>query len=231
MTAVPVASTVVLLGGDGPPLDPTSSQARDWLSRELSKDVYHTRPSLLERFLDWLSGLLSPGSGSGSALPAWAVLVVVAVLLLLVALVMVRVLRRESRTRPERGGAVLDEPGVSAAQYRLRATDAAASGRWDDVVLDGYRAISQGVVERTILDDLPGRTADEVARELAPVFPAHADALGSAAAAFDAVRYGHLAAGAGPARAVLALEDEVRATPPILSSLPDLPDLLEAGSR
>ncbi len=228
MTAVSVASVSVLLAGDGPPLDPTSPQARDWLSAELSKGMYHTQPSLFERFMDWLSRLLSPGSGSGPALPAWAVLVVVVALLALVALVVVRVLRREARTRPALGGAVLDEPGVSAAEYRRRAVGAATLGRWDDVVLDGYRAITQGVVERTILDDLPGRTADEVARDLAPVFPVHADGLRSAAVAFDAVRYGHLAAEEGPARAVLALEDGVRTTRPIL---PSLPDLLEAGSR
>jgi len=209
----------VRLPADGAPLDPSSTQARDWVRQELSKGKYHTAPSLWERFVDWLRGLLGTDGGRGGGLPSWGTTVVVILVLLLVAAIVVRLVRREARTRPVGEGPVLDEPGVSSQEYRRRAAAAVAGADWDGAVLDGYRAIVQGSVERALLDDLPGRTADEVAVELAPVFPSSGDDLRHAAAAFDAVRYGHLAAHEPAARAVLALEERLRRDRPVLPGL------------
>jgi hypothetical protein len=210
------------LAADGPPLDPSSPQARDWLATELSKQKYHTGATPWERFMDWLRNLLSGGNGTGGGLPAWGTYLAIGVLLLVVALVVVRVVRREARTRTEPGGAVLDEPRVSAEEYRRRAAVAVDRDDWDTVVLEAYRAIARGVVDRTILDDLPGRTADEVARDLGPAFPDAADELRRSAATFDAVRYGHLAATEPAARDVLAAEDRIRRARPILPGLTDV---------
>jgi hypothetical protein len=218
-TAVPA----LLTGADSPPLDPGSAQAREWLLSELSKGRYHTQPSLLERITDWLASLFNGGSGTGPALPSVAVWVVLALLLVLVGVVLARVMRREAHTRPDRADAVLEEPGMTAAAYRRRAQEALAREDWDATLLDSYRAIAAASVERTILDDLPGRTADEVALELAPVFPPESGALRAAAVAFDKVRYGHLAAGEPEARDVAALEDRVARMRPVL------PELSEEG--
>ena len=223
--ATALAASAWATGGDTPPLDPESAQAREWLLSELSKGRYHTQPGLLERFLTWLSSLFDLGSGTGPALPGAAVWVVVVVLVVLVGVVLARVLRREAHTRPVGSDAVLDEPGMTAAAYRRRAEEAASRADWDAALLDSYRSIAQGSVERAILDDLPGRTADEVAHELGPVFPVDRDALRSAAVAFDKVRYGHLAAGEGAAREVSALEARLRAMRPIL------PELTPASGR
>jgi hypothetical protein len=198
---------------DTPPLDPTRSEGRRLLEEELSKPRYAVKPSLWDRFREWLLGLLDGPTGPG--LPSWVFVLVVLVALAVVALVVVVLLRPEARARrsaTDRG--VLDERGVDATAYRLRAKDAARQGDWDTVVLDGYRAVVAGSVERTVLDDLPGRTAHEASLELSRAFPTEGDGVRAAADRFDAVRYGHDRASESDARAVLDLDERVaRARP------------------
>lgn len=200
---------------DTPPLDPTRSEGRRLLEDELAKPRYAVRPSLWDRFREWLLGLLDT---TGPGLPSWVFAVVVLVALAVLALVVVLLLRPEARARrgvSDRG--VLDERGVDATAYRLRAKEAARQGDWDTVVLDGYRAVVAACVERTVLDDLPGRTAHEASIELARAFPTEAAGVRAAADRFDAVRYGHDRAGEADARAVLALDERVAVARPELS--------------
>lgn len=176
---------------DGPPLDPSSPEARQWARDELAKGGYSTEPSPLQRFLEWLWQHLG-GQAGGGLLPPWAVLLLVLAVVAVVALVIGLRLRAEpasGRGRSRRS--VLDDEGLTAADYRSRAAAARRRGDWDVVLLDSYRALAASAVERTLLTDLPGRTAHEVAEELAPVFPARAQALAASAVEFDAVRYGH----------------------------------------
>lgn len=176
---------------DAPPLDPSSPEAQQWLRDELANGRYLTEPSLWQRFVEWLSTLFAGTSGPG-LLPSWGVVLVVVVLLAVIVLVVLRLVRPEAVTR-RRGGetAPVDDEGLSAADYRIRARASADRGDWDAVLLDGYRALAASAVERTLLTELPGRTAHEVALALALVFPDQADALATAASSFDDVRYGH----------------------------------------
>jgi Domain of unknown function (DUF4129) len=98
-------------------------------------------------------------------------------------------------------------------------------GRYDDAVLDGFRAIAKDMGERTLLDDAPGRTAHEVALTLASPFPDHADRLAQAADLFDSVRYGHRRANADQGGHVQHLDAELVTTRPELAASPlqDLP--------
>ncbi len=198
---------------DGPPLDPTSPEARQWVRDELARG-YQTEPSPWERFVEWLRSLLS-GEAISSSLPAWVVPVVVVVLLALVALVVLRLVRPEAgAARAGRAPGAVDEEGLRADDYRRRAAAAAERGAWDDALLDAYRALAAAAVERALLTELPGRTPHEVAVALRPLFPAHAGRLDDAADAFDAVRYGHLPAAEPTARSVLALDAELAGTRP-----------------
>ncbi len=176
---------------DGPPLDPSSPEARQWVLDELARGRYTTEPSLWQRFVEWLQELFG-GQPEVALLPSWGVVVVVVVVLAVVALVVLRLVRAEPTTRRGRDrGAVLDDEGLRAADYRARARDARSRGVWDAVLLDSSRALATAAVERTLLTDLPGRTAHEVAVALEAVFPDHADSLAASATEFDAVRYGH----------------------------------------
>ena len=204
---------------DGPPLDPSSPEARQWVLDELAKGRYTTEPSPWQRFVEWLQQLFAGQPGS-ALLPSWGVVVVVVVLLAVVALVVLRLVRAEPSTRRGRDrGAVVDDEGLSAADYRARASTASSRGDWDAVLLDSYRALAASAVERTLLTDLPGRTAHEVAVALEPVFPRHADSLAASATEFDAVRYGHTHTTQALAAAAAELDTALLATRPTLGEL------------
>ena len=203
----------------GPPLDPSSPEARQWVLDELAKGRYTTEPSLWQRFVEWLQHLVSGQPGAG-LIPAWGAALVVAVVLAVAALVILRLVRAEPSTRRGRAGrAVLDDEGLSAADYRARARAAKAGGDWDAVLLDSYRALATSAVERTLLTDLPGRTAHEVALALAPVFPAQVASLAASATEFDAVRYGHRRTTQALATATAELDAIVLAARPVLGEL------------
>lgn len=203
---------------DAPPLDPSGAEGRRWLEEELAKARYDVEPSLWDRFVDWLLGLFET---TGPGLPSWVFAVVLLVGLAVVALVVTLLLRPEARSR--RGGdegGVLDERGVDAAAYRDRAQRAVRDGDWATALLDSYRAVVASAVERTILDELPGRTAHEASVELSRAFPAEDTALRRAADRFDAVRYGHDVGVEGEARDVLSLDDRLaRARPELPRSV------------
>ena len=196
-----------------PPLDPTSPQARQWLEDELRKGIYSEQKGVLERLWDWLVNLLS---GTGGGFPAWTVWIAVAVIAAVVVLVLVFSLRAERRMTGSRQPGVLDGPVRTAAEHRAAATRALEAGDADTALLEAYRAIARSAIERTLLDDLPGRTPHEVAVELGPVFPASAAALATAADAFDAVRYGRRAARPESARDAIALDVALARTRPLL---------------
>lgn len=202
---------------DTPPLDPTGEEGRRLLEDELAKPRYAVEPSLWDRFREWLLGLLDT---TGPGLPPWVFAIVLVIGLTVLALVVAMLLRPEARARrpgTERG--VLDDRGVDATAYRSRAQSAVRQGDWDTVVLDGYRAIVAASVERTVLDESPGRTAHEASIELSRAFPAECDALRAIAGRFDAVRYGHDRASENEARAVLALDERLTRARPELAPM------------
>lgn len=207
-----------------PPLDPTSPEARDWLEDELGKGIYRDDRSPLERLIDWINELLSQ-TGSGS-LPAWMIVLAIVVALAVLALVVARSVRAERRMTGGRPDGVLDGPARSAAEHRAAAGRALAAGDHDTAVLESYRAITRSAIERTLLDDLPGRTAHEVSVALGPVFPASAGRLAAAADTFDMVLYGRRAAPSEAAQEIAALDASLAATRPVLPDLPSVPGAL-----
>lgn len=203
---------------DGPPLDPSSDVAHDWLATELRRPEYTDVPSIWERLLTWLRDHLHALDGTGSGFagtPPWLLVVLVLGVLGAIAYAVLRTVRSERRTaRPGPRGGVLGGPRHTAAQYRADAATALAAQDWDTAVLCGFRALAAGVVERSVLEESPGRTADEVARETARYFRAEEGALWRAATAFDAVRYGRLPATEADARHVVDAEARVHAARP-----------------
>ena len=204
-----------------PPLDPTSPEARDWLEDELSKGVYRDDRSLLERLMDWINELLSR-TGAGT-LPAWTIALAIGLAVAVLALVVARSVRAERRMTGSGPDGVLDGPARSAAEHRAAASRALAAGDHDTALVESYRAITRSAIERTLLDDLPGRTAHEVSVALGPVFPASAARLASAADTFDAVLYGRRTAAPEAAQEVAALDATLAATRPVLPDLATTP--------
>ncbi|MFK5634573.1 MULTISPECIES: DUF4129 domain-containing protein [unclassified Ornithinimicrobium] len=202
----------------GVPVDPDRDQARAWLEEELARPGYQLRESFVVGAWTWVQDRL-PSLGPVGALPAWTTWVVLGVVLGAVLAVLTFAQRdrwRRAALTARSTGSVLDEEGLRAEDYRTRATAALVAGDHDAALLDGYRAIAAGAVERTLLDDRPGRTAHEVALALEPVFPVDAAPLAAAADRFDAVRYGDGRARPEDARQVLDLGGRLTATRPTL---------------
>ncbi len=211
-----------MIVADGPPLDPSADEARSWLREELSRSVYSDEPGWGRRALRWvldrIEDVLDGGGtmGATGSLLRFVIFLVVIGLVALVVVGLVRGFRPEGRVRGGgRGGrGVLDGDDRSAAEHRADAATALAAGRWDAAVVAAFRAIARAAIERTVLDDSPGRTADEVATQLGPVFPAHRADLERASRSFDDVFYGGLAAEESAARQVVATDSAVAATRP-----------------
>ena len=201
-------------------LDPDRDQARRLLQEELDRGDYQLQESWAARAWRWFTDLFSGWGGAGP-LPGW----VTWALLALVVVAVLAVLAFASRDRWRTGrlaargapGAVLEGPARAAAEHRAEAARALATGDHDLVVLEAYRAVAVGAVERTLLDDRPGRTAHELATGLGPVFTHEAVELLSAADAFDAVRYGDHRASPEQARQVVDLDSRLGSARPALS--------------
>ena len=206
-------------------LDPTPPQAREWLEKELNGLDYQS--SWLDSVIEWILdklGTLPDGSMSGLSAVVTALVAFVVIALLVWVLPKVR---RESRAARS-GGAVMEDATMTARAYRDRATQALRDKRYDDAVLDAFRAIARDMSDRALLADAPGITAHEASVALAPCFPDHGDRLARAADLFDAVRYGHRHASAEQAAQIQRLDTELATARPVVtasssSSLQDLP--------
>lgn len=171
----------------------TRDGARAAADRELSKSIYHRYddPWPVRAFnwvQHWIGRLFdevskhSPGGGGG------AVAVLVAVVVLLIALRWrLGPLRRADRmARP-----VLGVSTATAADYRHDAIAAASDGRWSDAIVARMRALAKALEESGELSARPGRTADELAVEVADGRPDASEATTRAARIFDEVAYGN----------------------------------------
>jgi hypothetical protein len=198
-----------------PPLDPAREEAQRWAWQELSDPVYaQHQPGLVERAVLWVWHRLQdlelpsgPGGTSG--------------LVILVALVLLAVVVVWLRAGPLRGPSarvhrqpVLHGATLTAAEHRDAADTAAADGRWQDAVRERFRAIVRSLEERGLVDDLPGRTAQEVADAAAAALPSAAHALYAGARLFDDVSYGSRAATADHDRRLRELDHQVAGTRP-----------------
>jgi hypothetical protein len=200
-----------LVGG----LEPTPPEARDWLRQELRGPEYQSPwlDSVLRWFADQIRKLFEGAGHLAGLSPLITVLIAVVVIALLV-WVLPRVRRERGVAASDR--AVLDDVTVTARHYRDQAAQALLDGRYEDAVLDGFRAIAKGMSDRRVLEDAPGRTAHEVSQALASPFPGLAERLALAADLFDSVRYGHRRANAHQAGQIQELDAELVASHPLL---------------
>jgi len=191
--------------------DDAAAAARD----ELAKPVYAAhRPSLTQQVVDWVWHLLARILDAiTSVAPGGLVgLVVIAlVLALVIAIVAFRV--GPLRTAAAAGRVVFAGATRSAAEHRADAERAAAAGDWDEAVRQRFRAVVRALEERDVLDERPGRTADEAAAEAARSMPASSSELVWSARRFDDVAYGDERATAADYRRLAALDDAAARTP------------------
>ena len=189
-----------------PPLDPSGDEGRSALRRELANPDYHqTDP--VERLLTWIYRRLQDGvdvASNAPTVPTFFGILVLLGLVLAVGLLLSRA-RRTARADAARTPA-LGEERITAAALRTRAEAALDDGRYDDALVDGFRALAVRQVERGRIEDLPQATAHELARALGAGFPDEQHRIDRSADLFDAVLYGDHPAGRDQAVAVLDLD-------------------------
>ena len=192
-----------------PPLDPSGSEARSKLRRELLRPEYHDQ-NVLQRILDWVNRKVNSGLDQASQAPQLSTLMAMVILVALV-LALVWLASRARRTARVRDDklAVLTDEVVTADELRARARAAFEAGRFEEAVVEGFRAVAVRQVERGRLADNPGATAHEVADALAAEYAGQADRVRSGALLFDAVLYGDRPATREQAASVLALDDDL----------------------
>jgi len=200
-------------------LRPEPGPARAWLERELSHAEYHQESltdrllRLFGRLLDWVT---TRASGAGGL--SFSVAVVVAVVALAVALAVLPRLRRTPLAESDRSP--LSVGPTTATEHRARAEAALADGDPARAVVEAMRALARRMVDRGVLDDLPGSTAHEIAASLGSAFPERRERLARAADSFDAVQYGDGSALPEEARELLDLEADLRRARPTLGATP-----------
>ncbi|HEU4332660.1 MAG TPA: DUF4129 domain-containing protein [Lapillicoccus sp.] len=181
-----------LLGALPADLDPSTDQARQWLTDELAGSEYQDTRSLFQRLMDWLADRLGDLQGTqgtgGVSLPPLVITGVVVLIVVGIAFLLTRI-RVESRSVAERK-TLLGDSVLTANQLRREAEKALSENRFDDAVVAWTRAIARDAESRTLLPDAPSMTAHEVGTALAVAFPGHVDAIGRTMDLFDAVVYG-----------------------------------------
>lgn len=201
-------------------LDPSTDQARQWLSDELARSEYHDTRSLFQRLMDWVVERLADLQGTqgtgGVSLPPVVITVVVILLAVGLGALLTRV-RVESRTTTARP-TLLGDSALTAEQLRAEAEAAFAAGRYDTALLAWTRAMARDAERRTLLPDAPSMTAHEVGAALQVVFPSHASAVTRTVDRFDAVAYGGAEASRDDAAGARETDDTVRQARPVLTS-------------
>lgn len=198
------------------PVELARDEAARLAREELAKQVYRDAgPGLVQRVVGWLierAGRLfdevagvSPGGYAGIAV----------VLLLVVAAVVAVRLKVGPLGRREAGEqALFSGRARTAAEHRAAADAHAAAGEWAEAVRERLRAVVRSLEERAVLDERPGRTADEAAAEAGVALPAVAAELRRAARLFDDIWYGGRPAGPESDAALRAVDEQVRAARP-----------------
>lgn len=197
------------------PVDVGRDEAAAAAARELAKEVYAAqRPPLWQRAITWvlerLQELLDAATRATPGGP-WGLLV----LALVAAAVVVAVRWRAGAVRRAGGPPPLfaGRP-QTAAEHRAAADRAAAEGRFSDAVRERFRAVVRRLEERGLLDERPGRTADEAAADGALVLPGCGPGLRAGARLFDEVVYGRRPADATADARLRALDAEVETARP-----------------
>ncbi len=193
-----------------PTIDINRDAAHEAAQRELAKPIY-PKASLTERIMDWINEQLYRLTEASASLPGgWLTLTVLLILVLVAIVVAVRIARRTMRTNRGSGYALFGEHELSAAEHRATAEQFAASGNWSAAIRHRLRAVARQLEESSVLDPVPGRTANELAADAGRVLPALATELRRAAVAFNDVTYGEQPGTEASYRMVADLDDHLR---------------------
>jgi hypothetical protein len=171
-------------------IDIDRNAAHDAAQRELSKPIY-PKASLTERLGDWINEWIYRLILKGSSVPGgWFTIAVLLIIVVLVVIFAIRIARRTMRTNRGADYRLFGSEELSASEHRVIAHRYAAQGDWASAIRHRLRAIARQLEETGVLDPVPGRTANELARDAGQSLPGLAADLLRAATSFNDVTYG-----------------------------------------
>jgi hypothetical protein len=215
---VPVALAVVAsFGAQVPlrvPVDISREEAQQLARLELANPQYsREQESFVQKAIAWVlervSDLLDAASGTSPL--GWFGIVGVVILVIL-AVIAIR--RRTGALGRSASTPLFDGRNRGAADHRAESVRLADAGAWAEAVRERLRAVVRDLEERGVIEEAPGRTADEIARDAGRLLPSVAGDLRAAARVFDDIWYGGRTADADSYARLVAVDDAVRAARP-----------------
>jgi len=184
--------------------------AHDAAQRELSKPIY-PKENFSERLNEWISEFIYRVISKGSDVPGgWFTIAVLLTLLVVAIIVAVRIAGRTMRTNRKGDFRLFGTAELTAAEHRATAERLAAEGNWAIAIRHRLRAIARQLEENGILNAVPGRTANELARDATQSFPELRTELTNAAVSFNDVTYGERPGTESAYRSITMLDEHIR---------------------
>lgn len=191
-------------------IDIDRDAAHEAAERELAKPMY-PKASLTEQISDWIDEMLYRLILKGSSVPGgWFTVTVLLIVLAVAVFVAIRVARNTIRTNRRGDHQLFGARELSAAEHRATAEQYAAKGDWAAAIRHRLRAIARQLEESGVLDPIPGRTANELARDAGQSQPELDAQLASAANAFNDVTYGERPGTEAAYRMIVDLDERLR---------------------
>jgi hypothetical protein len=194
-----------------PAIDIDRDAARQAAQRELAKPIY-PKESPIQRLHDWLDDLVYRVLHAGASMPGgWFTVSVLLILLAVGVGVAIHVARRTLRTT--RGDHPMFEGSqLSAAQHRATAEEFATEGNWTAAIRHRLRAVARSLEDSGVIGPMPGRTANELARDAGARLPHLASEMSQAATAFNDVTYGGRPGTPAAYRMIADLDEHLRSS-------------------
>jgi hypothetical protein len=214
-----------------PSIDIDRDAAHQAAQIELSKPAY-AKGSAAQQFAEWVNELLYRLLAKTSSIPGgWFTTTVLLILLAIAVVVAVHIARHTMRTR--RGGdyQLFETAQLTAAQHRATAESYAAQGDWAAAIRHRLRAVARQLEETGVLEPIPGRTANELARDAGAALPHLAGELSQAATAFNDVTYGERPGTEVAYRMTVALDDHLRSRSPAVAPAASQPVATEQWAQ
>lgn len=198
--------------------------AHEAAERELSKPIY-PRPSLLDQLNEWLNEFIHRMVVKGSELPGgWFTLALLATLVAVAIFVGIRIARNTIRTSRSSDPQLFGSAEFSAAEHRATAERFAAEEDWSSAIRHRLRAVARQLEEDALLQPVPGRTANELAREAGQVLPDLRPDLLDAATCFNDVTYGERPGTAAAYGRIADLDKRLQSREPGTASISSTPN-------
>jgi hypothetical protein len=195
------------------PIDIDRDAAREAAQDELDKPIY-PKGTLTDQFNQWLDDLIYRIVAKGAIVPGgWFTITVLLIILAIAVVMAIRVARKAMRTN--RGGdhQLFGSTELSSAQHRDLAQQCAGHGDWAAAIRHRLRAVARHLEEVSVLAPVPGRTANELARDAGTSLPQLSGELSAAATAFNDVTYGELPGTPSAYQMISDLDDRLRSRP------------------